>query len=70
MSSEAEDELGAIFITAKELVPMSQTLIEMGCTRPPTPIQTDNSTAAREENDTIIDLFQPKTGCSLSFSGI
>ena len=30
MSSAAKAELGTIFITAKELVPMRQTLIEMG----------------------------------------
>ena len=38
MSSEADAELGAIFITSKELVPMRQTLIDMGWPHPHTPI--------------------------------
>ena len=54
MSSAAKAELGAIFITEKELVPMSQTMIEMGWPHTPTPIQTDNSAAAGLVNDTII----------------
>ena len=54
MSSATEAELGAIFITAKELVPILQTLIEIGWPQPPTPIQTDISTAAGVVNDTII----------------
>ena len=56
MSSASEAELGAIFITAKELLPMRQTLIDMGCPKPPTQIQTDNSTAAGVVNETIIAL--------------
>ena len=41
MSSAAEAELGAIFITAKELVPIRQALTDMGWPQPPTPIQTE-----------------------------
>ena len=54
MWSEAEDELGAIFITTKELVPMRQSLIDMGWPQLPTHIQTDNSIVAGAENETII----------------
>ena len=54
MYSAAEAELGAFFITSKELVPICHTLIEMGWSHPLTPIQTDNSTAAGVVNDTII----------------
>ena len=54
ISSAAEAALGAIFITSKEFFPMRQTLIEMGWSRPPTPIQIDTSTAAGVVNDTII----------------
>ena len=54
MSSAAEAELGALYITAKEMVPIRQTLIEMGWKQPPSPIQTDNSTAAGVVNKTII----------------
>ena len=54
MTSAAEAELGALFVTAKELVPIRQTLIEMGWKQPMTPIQTDNTTAAGVVNNTII----------------
>ena len=54
MSSAAEAELAALFITAKELVPIRQTLVEMGWPQPKTPIQTDNSTAVGVVNKTII----------------
>ena len=37
--------MAALYITAQKLVPMSQTLMEMGWPQPPTPIQTDNTTA-------------------------
>ena len=45
MSSAAEAELGALFINAKEAIYLRQILTEMGHPQPPTPIQTDNSTA-------------------------
>jgi len=45
MSSAAEAELGALYIKAKEAVPLRHLLTEMGHNQPPTPIQTDNSTA-------------------------
>ena len=45
MSSAAEAELGALYINAKFAAPIWNTLIEMGHPQPPTPIQTDNSTA-------------------------
>ena len=45
MSSAAEAKLGAIYIHAQEAIPMQLLLKEMGHKQPPTPIQTDNSTA-------------------------
>lgn len=54
MSSAAEAELAALFITAKEMVPLRQTLIEMGWPQPKAPIQTDNSTAVGVTNSTIV----------------
>ena len=54
MSSAAEAELGALYITAKEMVPICQTLMKMGCKQPPSQIQTDNFTAAGVVNKTII----------------
>ena len=56
MSSAAEAELGALFINAKEAIYIRQILTEMGHPQPPTPIQTDNSTAEGVINSTI----QPK----------
>ena len=54
MSLVAEVELGALYITAKETVPVRQTLIEMGWKQPQSPIQTDNSTLTGVVNKTII----------------
>ncbi len=45
MSSAAEAELGALYINAHKAVPQQHLLEEMGHLQPPTPIQTDNSTA-------------------------
>ena len=54
MTSAAEAELGSLYITAQKMVPMSQTFIEMGWPQPPTPIQTDNTTAEGVVNNTIV----------------
>eukprot|EP00804_Cyclotella_cryptica_P003892 CCRYP_015767-RA/>CCRYP_015767-RA protein AED:0.49 eAED:0.46 QI:0/-1/0/1/-1/1/1/0/194 len=56
MSSAAEAELGALYINARKVIPLRHLLIEMGHPQPPTPIQTDNSTALGVVNNTI----QPK----------
>ena len=45
MSSAAEVELGAIYINCREAIPTRHLLEAMGHRQPPTPIQTDNSTA-------------------------
>jgi hypothetical protein len=45
MSSAAEAEVGSIFSNAKEAAPLRVMLEEMGHCQPPTPIQTNNSTA-------------------------
>ena len=54
MSSAAEAELGALYITARKLLPLRQTLIEMGWPQPPTPVQTDNTTAVGVVNKTLV----------------
>ena len=54
VASAAEAELAALYITARELIPLRTTLEEMGWPQPKTPIQTDNSTAAGFLHDTII----------------
>ena len=54
MASAAEAELGALYLTAREMIPLRHALDEMGWKQPRSPIQTDNSTAAGFVNDTII----------------
>jgi len=56
MSSAAEAELGALYINCREAIPARQLLEEMGHEQPPTPMQTDNSTALGVVTNTI----QPK----------
>ena len=53
MASAAEAEMAALFITAKKMIPLRHTLIEMGWPQPHTPIQTENSTAVT--NKTIVN---------------
>ena len=45
MSSAAEAELGALYMNAREAVPIRQSLTELGHPQPATPLETDNSTA-------------------------
>ena len=45
MSSAAEAEIGALFLNSRQAIPARTTLIKMGHHQPPTPIQTDNTTA-------------------------
>ena len=45
MSSASEAKLGAMLITAQEMVAMQQTLQEMKWPQPKSPLQTDNSAA-------------------------
>jgi hypothetical protein len=45
MPSAAEAKLSTLYINAREAIPMRQVLKEMGHKTPPTPIQTNNSTA-------------------------
>jgi hypothetical protein len=54
MSSAAEAELSALYTTAKEMVPLHQTLIKMGWLQPCTLIQMDKFAAIGVTNLTII----------------
>jgi hypothetical protein len=45
MSSEAEAEIGAVFINAKEGAVLRTTLEEVGHKQPPTPMEMDNTTS-------------------------
>jgi hypothetical protein len=53
-SSAAEAELAGLYICAKEMVPLRNSLVEMGCPQPKSPIQTDITTALGVVNKTII----------------
>jgi hypothetical protein len=53
VSSAAEAKLAALFHNGKEANPIRITLQELGHEQPPTPIQTDNSTATGIANDSI-----------------
>ena len=53
MSSASEADLGALFITAQEMVAMKNTLEEMKWPQSKSPIQTDNSAAAVVVNNNI-----------------
>jgi hypothetical protein len=54
MASAAKAELSTLYTTAKEIVPLHQTLIKMDWPQPCTPIQIDNSTAVGVTNLTIV----------------
>jgi hypothetical protein len=53
MASAAEAEIGALYINSQTAEVFRTTLIEMGHPQPPTPIQTDNSTAYGIVNSSI-----------------
>ena len=54
VSSSAEAEMTALFLTAKEMVPLCHTLTKMGWKQPPSPLQSDNSTAVGMTNCKLI----------------
>jgi hypothetical protein len=57
LSSAAEAELGALFHNAKEVCPIRTSLEELGHAQPPTPMQTDNSTATvKQKRSKAIDM--------------
>jgi hypothetical protein len=53
MSSAAEADIGEVFINAKEGAVLRATLEELGHNQPPTPMETDNTTATGYSNGTI-----------------
>ena len=55
MASALEAEMAALFITAKKMIPLRHTLIEMGWPQPQKLIQTDNSTAVGFTNKAIVN---------------
>ena len=65
MRPAAEAEVGGLYMNAQELSPMRTTLEELNHPQPPTPLRTDNSTAALLH---IPGEF-PGTGSSHNFGG-
>ena len=55
MASSAEAEIAALYITAKNMIPLRNTLIEMGWPKPNSPIQKYRSTAVGFTNKTIVN---------------
>jgi hypothetical protein len=53
VASAAEAELGALFFNGQEATTLRTTLLELGYPQPPTPMQTDNVTAAGIANSTV-----------------
>jgi hypothetical protein len=53
LSSATEAELASLFHNGKEACPIRIILEELGHPQPPTPLQTDNSTASGISNDTV-----------------
>ena len=60
MSSASDAELGAMFITAQEMVAMRQTLQGMKWPQPKSSLQTENSAAVGLLNNIIVPI-KPKT---------
>ena len=54
MALAAEAKLAALFIAARKMVTLWQTLIDKGWPQTQSPIQTDNSTAVGVTNKTIV----------------
>jgi hypothetical protein len=53
MASTVKSEVGALFPNGQEAIPPRNTLIKLGHPQPPTPLKTDNTTAAGFSNHTI-----------------
>ena len=62
MSSAAKADLGALFINFRKAIPVRHTLIKMGHPKPPTPVQTENTTALGVVKNTIAPRQTKATG--------
>ena len=60
MSSAAEAKLLGLFVCTKSMIPLRNTLIEMGWHQPPSPVQCNNSTATGVTNKTMVNKM-PKS---------
>ena len=66
--SAAEAEMTALFLAAKEMVPLQNILQEMGWKQPPSPLQSDNSTAVGMTNSTLIPHMSKNLDLRLDWS--
>jgi hypothetical protein len=58
MSSAAEAEISALYINCQEAIPACHTLEYLGHTQPPTPMQTDNTTALSVINNNVMKTLK------------
>ena len=65
MASAAEDEMAALSITAKNMIPLRNKLIEMCWPEPHSPTQTDNSTTVGFTNKIIVKKATKSTDMRL-----
>ena len=65
MASAVEAEMAALFITAKKMIPLRNTIIEMGWPQPQTLIQMDNSTEVGFTNKTIVNKAKKSSDMTL-----
>ena len=61
MTSAAEAEIGALFLNSRQAIPARRLLEEMGHKQPPTPIQTDNTTAVGFVNKIMVPKANKST---------
>jgi hypothetical protein len=54
MSSAAEAEIGALYINCRKAIPAQHTLVYLEHKQPPTPMQTDNTTALGVVNNNVM----------------
>ena len=55
MASAADAEMAALYITSRKMIPLRNTIIEIGWAQANTPIQTDNSTAVGFTNKKTVN---------------
>ena len=57
--------MAALYVTDKKVIPLRNTLIEMGCPQPQTPIQTYNSTSVGFTYKIIVNKDTKSAGMKL-----
>ena len=65
MASAAESEMTSLYIKAKNIITLRNTLIEMSWKQPQTSIQTDNLTAVGSTNNIMVNKLTKSVGMKL-----